>query len=66
MHDDPVTDERPKIPTVLDRLVAAGLSQERSEQHLIQGGCGFNGELVTTRTGRRHRPRGSCCGRSDW
>jgi hypothetical protein len=47
MHDDPVTDERPKIPTVLDRLVAAGLSQERSEQHLTQGGCGFNGELVT-------------------
>jgi hypothetical protein len=29
MRDDPVTDERPKILTVLDRLVAAGLSKER-------------------------------------
>jgi hypothetical protein len=26
--------QAPKIPTVLDRLVAAGLSQERIEQHL--------------------------------
>ena len=47
MHDDPVTDERPKIPTVLDRLVAAGLSPERIEQHLPAGRVRVNGELVT-------------------
>jgi hypothetical protein len=35
------------MPTVLDRLVAAGLSQERIEQHLTAGRVRVNGELVT-------------------
>jgi hypothetical protein len=47
MHDDPVTDERPEIPTVIDRLVAAGLLQERIEQHLTAGRVRVDGELVT-------------------
>jgi hypothetical protein len=47
MHDDPVTDEHPEIPTVFDRLVAAGLSQERIEQHLTAGRVRVDGELVT-------------------
>jgi hypothetical protein len=47
MHDDPVTDERPEIPTVLARLVAAGLSRERIEQHLTAGRVRVDGELVT-------------------
>jgi hypothetical protein len=46
-HDDPVTDERPEIPTVFDRLSAAGLSQERIEQHLMAGRVRVDGELVT-------------------
>jgi hypothetical protein len=46
MHDDPVTDERPEIPTVFDRLVGAGLSQERIEQHLA-GRVRVDGEPVT-------------------
>jgi hypothetical protein len=37
MRDDPVTDERPNVPTVFDRLVATGLSQEQIEQHLAAG-----------------------------
>jgi hypothetical protein len=47
MHDDPVTDERADVPTVFDRLVAAGLSQERIEQHLAGGRVRVDGELVT-------------------
>jgi hypothetical protein len=51
MHDDPVADERPderpEIPTVFDRLVGAGLSQERIEQHLTAGRVRVDGELVT-------------------
>jgi hypothetical protein len=49
MHDDPVTDERSDVcvPTVFDRLVAAGLSQERIEQHLTAGRVRVDGELVT-------------------
>jgi hypothetical protein len=46
MHDDPVTDERSDVPTVFDRLVAAGLSQERIEQHLTAGRVRVDGELV--------------------
>jgi hypothetical protein len=42
-----VTDERPDLPTVFDRLVAAGLSQERIEQHLMAGRVRVDGELVT-------------------
>jgi hypothetical protein len=70
MHGDPVTDERPEIPTVFDRLVAAGLSQERIEQHLTAGRVRVDGELVTDQDRPAPRPRGSCCGRSkrqpDW
>ena len=47
MHDDPVTDERPEIPTVFDRLAGAGLSQARIEQHLTAGRVRVDGELVT-------------------
>jgi hypothetical protein len=47
MHDDPVTDERPEIPMVFGRLAAAGLSQERIEQHLLAGRVRVDGELVT-------------------
>jgi hypothetical protein len=47
MHDDPVTDERPHVPTVFDRLVAAGLSHERIEQHLTAGRVRVDGELFT-------------------
>ena len=47
MHDGPVTDERPEIPTVFDRLVGAGLSQERIEQHLAAGRVRVDGEPVT-------------------
>jgi hypothetical protein len=37
----------PRIPTVFDRLVGAGLSQERIEQHLTAGRVRVDGELVT-------------------
>jgi hypothetical protein len=47
MHDDPMTDERPHVPTVLDRLVVAGVSQQRIEQHLTAGRVRVDGELVT-------------------
>jgi hypothetical protein len=47
MHDDPVTDERPDVPTVFDRLTAAGLSQEHIEQHLTAGCVHVDGELCT-------------------
>jgi hypothetical protein len=47
MHDGPVTDERPEILTVPDRLVGAGLSQERIEQHLAAGRVRVDEELVT-------------------
>jgi hypothetical protein len=40
-----VSDNRPDVPTVFDRLHAAGLSQERIEQHLAAGRV--DGELVT-------------------
>ena len=46
MHDDLVTDERPDVPTVFDRLVAAGLARERIEQHLAAGRVRVDGELV--------------------
>ena len=42
-----MTDEHPEIPTVFDRLSAAGLSQERIEQHLMAGRVRVDGELVT-------------------
>jgi hypothetical protein len=64
MHDDLVTDERPEIPTVFDRLVAAGLSQERLEQHLTAGRVRVDGELCADLAGQRRRPPGSCWGRS--
>jgi hypothetical protein len=57
MHDDPVTDERPEMPTVFDRLVAAGLSQERIEQHLTAGRVRVDGELVTDQDRPAPAPR---------
>jgi hypothetical protein len=47
MHDDPVTDERARVPTVFDRLLAAGMSQKRIEQHLAAGRVRVDRELVT-------------------
>jgi hypothetical protein len=38
-----VSDERRDLPTVVDRLVAAGLSPERIEQHL-RDGCRSTGK----------------------
>lgn len=43
MSDDQPAD----IPTVLDRLVVAGLSEERIGQHLTAGRVQMDGERVT-------------------
>ena len=48
MHHDAVTDDEP-APTVRDRLTAAGLSDERIEQHMTAGRVRVDGELVTDR-----------------
>jgi hypothetical protein len=40
-----VTDDG--VPTVFDRLLAAGLSQERIEWHLGAGRVELDGEVVT-------------------
>lgn len=43
-----MTDEQePDDPRVFDRLVAAGLSIERIEQHLAAGRVRVDGQLVT-------------------
>ena len=47
MHDDGVTDSGPTPTTVRDRLTAAGLSDERIEQHMTAGRVRVDGELVT-------------------
>jgi hypothetical protein len=47
MHDDGVTDDQPPPLTVLDRLVAAGLSECRIEQHMTAERVRVDGELVT-------------------
>jgi hypothetical protein len=62
MHDDPVTDERPKIPAVFDRLVAAGLSQERTSRTWLQGGCGWTEKSSRTWTGWRPARAGRAVG----
>jgi hypothetical protein len=41
-----VTDQ-PDVPTVFDRLHAAGLSPERIEWHLGAGRIELNGQVVT-------------------
>ena len=47
-HDVGVTDDDPTTAaTVRDRLTAAGLSDERIEQHLSAGRVRVDGELVT-------------------
>ena len=47
-HDVGVTDDDPTTAaTVRDRLTAAGLSDERIEQHLAAGRVRLDGELVT-------------------
>ena len=47
MHDGGVTDDEPAPTTVRDRLTAAGLSDERIEQHMTAGRVRVDGELVT-------------------
>jgi hypothetical protein len=50
MHDDPVTNDEPSTGAavhVVDRLLAAGLSVERIEQHLAARRVRVDGELVT-------------------
>ena len=47
MHDDAVTDDEPTPTTVRDRLTAAGLSDERIEQHMSPERVRVDGELVT-------------------
>ena len=46
-HDDDVTDVEPTTPTVRDRLTAAGLSDERIQEHMTAGRVRVDGELVT-------------------
>jgi hypothetical protein len=49
VHDDNVTDEQPGSGDlrVFDRLLAAGLTLERIEEHLAAGRVRVDGELVT-------------------
>jgi hypothetical protein len=47
VHDAAVTDDEPTPTTVRDRLTAAGLSDERIEQHMTAGRVRVDGELVT-------------------
>jgi hypothetical protein len=42
-----MSDESTDTITVVDRLLAAGLSLERAEEHLRAGRVEVNGELVT-------------------
>jgi hypothetical protein len=42
-----VTDDEPAPTTVLDRLIAAGLSESRIEQHMTAERVRVDGELVT-------------------
>jgi hypothetical protein len=50
LHDDGVTDDEPAPTTVLDRLIAAGLSEARIEQHMTAERVRVDGELVTDLT----------------
>ena len=47
VHDHAVTDDESTPTTVRDRLIAAGLSDERIEQHMTAGRVRVDGELVT-------------------
>ena len=47
VHHQPVTDDESTPMTVRDRLTAAGLSDERIEQHMTAGRVRVDGELVT-------------------
>lgn len=47
LHHGEVTDEQPADPCVFDRLLAAGLSLKRVEEHLTAGRVQLDGELVT-------------------
>lgn len=55
-----MSDDSTATITVVDHLLAAGLSLERAEEHLRAGRVEVNGELVTTPTGLRLRRRGWC------
>ena len=58
MHHDAVTDDEPAPTTVRDRLTAAGLSDERIEQHMTAGRVRVDGELVTDLDSRAGRDAG--------
>jgi hypothetical protein len=47
MHHDGATDDEPTLTTVRDRLTAAGLSDERIDQHMTAGRVRVDGELIT-------------------
>ena len=47
MHDAAVTDDEPTPTIVPDLLTAAGLSDERIEQHMTAGRVRVDGKLVT-------------------
>ena len=58
MHHHAVTDDEPAPTTVRDRLTAAGLSDERIEQHMTAGRVRVDGELVTDLDARAGRDAG--------
>jgi hypothetical protein len=46
-HHDVVTDDEPRPTSVRERLIAAGLSDERIEQHMTAGRVRVDGEVAT-------------------
>ncbi len=50
LHDDGMTDDEAAATTVLDRVLAAGLSEARIEQHMTAERVRVDGELVTDLT----------------
>ena len=63
MHDRVVTDDEPTPTTVRDRLTAAGLSDERIEQHMTAGRVRVDSELVTDLDAPAPRDAGGRLGR---
>ena len=47
LHDEGMTDDEPALITVCDRLIAAGLSDERIEEHMTAERVRVDGEPVT-------------------
>ena len=60
-----MTDDEPAPTTVCDRLIAAGLSDERIEEHMTAERVRVDGEPVTDLDARRRPGRGSSSGESD-